>query len=189
MVIYLSGHGIQCADDLFFIPVDGQPTDVQRTCVSITEIVSSLRSRMRAGQLLVFADICRSTAQPPAPKRSSVLRPRQAQRWELTLVDRFWSMKISYSIRVTNPYLPSTSGRVNLVDVVIAFATAAGCQAFHTSGGRHSHFTGALLQVFAEVPLSTPLLDILRLVKEKVIQGTGGRQRPCIQHMHFGSDR
>jgi WD40 repeat protein len=70
-LVFLSGHGVQSGRRTFFLPIDGDPDDLDSTAISkadLMDILSDIR-----GKVLVFLDICHAGAFQVAGKARSTV--------------------------------------------------------------------------------------------------------------------
>ena len=86
--VYLAGHGAAAGEDFYFLPIDANPADLQRTCVPLDE-VRRLFEECPSERVLLFLDCCHSGG--IIPRRLSATPPtaeqaREAMRRTLSIV-------------------------------------------------------------------------------------------------------
>jgi hypothetical protein len=58
--IFLNGYGICHRGHDYFVPMDGNPDDIEATCIAIAPLLNRLKSALPKGQPLLLLDISRS---------------------------------------------------------------------------------------------------------------------------------
>jgi formylglycine-generating enzyme required for sulfatase activity len=96
-------------------------------------------------------------------------KPR-ASRLNLVILDTCLNNPFSSEATTDMSSLPANT--------VIAYATAPG--GFAADGARHGIYTGALLDALTEAPSQQSLAELFQHVAARVVDATGGQQRPWI---------
>ncbi len=58
--IFLNGYGVCHRGQDYFVPIDGNPAEIEATCIAIAPLLSRLKSALPHGQPLLLLDISRS---------------------------------------------------------------------------------------------------------------------------------
>jgi len=59
VVFYFSGHGVSIKPKDYLVPLDGRPSNIERTCVSFTDFREELKAK-NPKRALLFVDACRN---------------------------------------------------------------------------------------------------------------------------------
>lgn len=152
LVIYYAGHGVQVGGSNRLIPVDANIDgiyDIPFESVSLSSLLSIAGSRARS--LVVIMDSCRDN---PFPAQSGIVGLEPVPE----------TLRTGFTAQDTP------------INSLLIFSTSPGARALDGEGA-NSPFTAALADVAMANP-KAPMSEMLRKVRAKVYETTGGLQLP-----------
>jgi uncharacterized caspase-like protein len=163
-LLFYSGHGMQVDGENYLIPVDFQVSGAGNLMAGATRLSATMQAMAGATNKIIILDACRNN--PFVAKLRSLGNAR-------SIGPGLAAVTAGERYRAVGGGLaqPSTGD----VGTLVAFSTSPGSVASDGSG-RHSPFTGALLQYLASPGIG--IQQVLTYVRRTVIAATGGRQTP-----------
>ena len=158
-LFYYAGHGIEINKQNYLIPVDAEITAPEDAQYETVMLDQAISASLNTGRLsMVLIDACR---------------------------DNPFSGKMSGGTRSVGRGLSIVEVEKGSVNQIISFAASSG-EVAEDGSGQNSPYASAIIDLLDEPNLE--IGKMFRLVRDRVTQATGGKQKPVVNQDLSGED-